>query len=80
MAEEKKVQWGVPSQLENINSHYNVVVSYLDFNKEKVKEKFGERSEEIMSVLDEVKSWLNDESEIMHKKLASVLAKIQSSN
>ena len=80
MAKEKKAQWGVPSQLENINSHYNVVVSYLDFNKEKVKEKFGERSEEVMSVLNEVKSWLNDESDIMHTKLASVLAKIQSSN
>lgn len=73
MAEEKKVQWGVPSQLENITANLRVSISYLDFNKAKVQEKFGNRTEEIFNVLNEVKSWMTEESEIMHKQIASVL-------
>ena len=55
MAEKKKVQWGVPSQLENITANLRVSISYLDFNKAKVQEKFGDRTEEIFNVLNEVK-------------------------
>lgn len=76
MAEEKKVQWGVPSQLESITANLRVSISYLDFNKAKVKEKFGDRTEEIFNVLNEVKSWMTEESEIMHKQIASVLEKL----
>jgi hypothetical protein len=76
MAEEKKVQWGVPSQLENITANLRVSISYLDFNKAKVQEKFGDRTEEIFNVLNEVKSWMTEESEIMHKQIASVLEKV----
>ena len=40
-----------------------------------VKDKFGERSEEIMNVLNEVKAWLNVESDIVHKEIISVFEK-----
>ena len=73
--EEKKVTWGVPSQLENINQYMNVVVSYLNFNKPKFDEQFGERSEEVMELLNEVKGWLNKESDIVHKEIVSVFEK-----
>lgn len=73
--EKKKITWGVPSQLENINQYMNVVVSYLNFNKPKFDEQFGERSEEVMSLLKEVKVWLNKESDIVHKEIMSVFEK-----
>ena len=75
MEEKRKNTWGVPSQLENINGYLNTVVSYLNFNNVKVKEQFGERSEEIMNVLNEVKTWLNKESDIVHKEIISVFEK-----
>ena len=73
--EKKKITWGVPSQLENINQYMNVVVSYLNFNKPKFDEQFGERSEEVMELLNEVKGWLNKESDIVHKEIVSVFEK-----
>lgn len=73
--EKKKITWGVPSQLENINQYMNVVVSYLNFNKPKFDEQFGERSEEVMALLKEVKVWLNKESDIVHKEIMSVFEK-----
>lgn len=73
--EKKKITWGVPSQLENINQYMNVVVSYLNFNKPKFDEQFGERSEEVMTLLNEVKGWLNKESDIVHKEIVSVFEK-----
>lgn len=73
--EKKKITWGVPSQLENINQYMNVVVSYLNFNKPKFDEQFGERSEEVMALLNEVKGWLNKESDIVHKEIMSVFEK-----
>ena len=75
MEEKRKNQWRVPSQLENINASMNTVVSYLDFNNAMVKDKFGERSGEIMNVLNEVKVWLNIESDIVHKEIISVFEK-----
>lgn len=75
MEEKRKNHWGVPSQLENINGYINTLVSYLNFNNAMVKEKFGERSEEIMNVLNEVKAWLNVESDIVHKEIISVFEK-----
>ena len=53
----------------------NTLVSYLNFNNAMVKDKFGERSEEIMNVLNEVKAWLNVESDIVHKEIISVFEK-----
>ena len=76
MADKKKGQWGVPSQLENITANLRVSISYLDFNKAKVKEKIGDRTEEIFNVLNEVKAWMTEESEVMHKQIASVLEKL----
>lgn len=73
--EKKKITWGVPSQLENINQYMNVVVSYLNFNKPKFDEQFGERSEEVMALLKEVKVWLNKENDIVHKEIMSVFEK-----
>lgn len=73
--EKKKTTWGVPSQLENINQYMNVVVSYLNFNKPKFDEQFGERSEEVMALLKEVKVWLNKENDIVHKEIMSVFEK-----
>lgn len=73
--EKKKITWGVPSQLENINQYMNVIVSYLNFNKPKFDEQFGERSEEVMELLNEVKGWLNKESDIVHKEIVSVFEK-----
>lgn len=73
--EKKKITWGVPSQLENINQYMNTVVSYLNFNKPKFDEQFGERSEEVMALLKEVKVWLNKESDIVHKEIMSVFEK-----
>lgn len=73
--EKKKITWGVPSQLENINQYMNVVVSYLNFNKPKFDEQFGEHSEEVMALLKEVKGWLNKESDIVHKEIMSVFEK-----
>lgn len=73
--EKKKITWGVPSQLENINQYMNSVVSYLNFNKPKFDEQFGERSEEVMALLKEVKVWLNKESDIVHKEIMSVFEK-----
>jgi hypothetical protein len=75
MEEKRKNRWGVPSQLENINGYINTLVSYLNFNNAMVKDKFGERSEEIMNVLNEVKAWLNVESDIVHKEIISVFEK-----
>lgn len=75
MVEKRKNRWGVPSQLENINGYINTLVSYLNFNNAMVKDKFGERSEEIMNVLNEVKAWLNVESDIVHKEIISVFEK-----
>jgi hypothetical protein len=73
--EKKKITWGVASQLENISQYMNVIVSYLNFNKPKFDEQFGERSEEVMTVLNEVKEWLNKESAIVHKEIMSVFEK-----
>lgn len=73
--EKKKITWGVPSQLENINQYMNVVVSYLNFNKPKFDEQFGERSEEVMALLKEVKVWLNKENDIVHKEIMSMFEK-----
>lgn len=75
MVEKRKNRWGVPSLLENINGYINTLVSYLNFNNAMVKDKFGERSEEIMNVLNEVKAWLNVESDIVHKEIISVFEK-----
>lgn len=76
----KKPMWRVPSHLENISSSLAVLVSYLEFNKAKLEEKFGARSEEIMNTLNEVNVWMGKEAEIIHADIKKTLSLVRDKN
>lgn len=69
-------KWKVPSQLENISPSLNTAISYLNFNEEVFKEKFGDRSEELMNALKEVNEWMKEETAIVHKAIVDMLNKV----
>lgn len=70
-----KEKWGVPSQLEIIAIQFNTNISYLNFNMPKFREKFGEDTDKFWRVLNLVNDWLQDEKDLMHKKLNSIFEK-----
>jgi Zn-dependent oligopeptidase len=76
----KKPMWRVPSHLENISSSLAVLVSYLEYNKPKVEEKFGDRSEEVMNILNEVNIWMSKEAEIIHADIKKTLSLVRDKN
>ena len=76
----KKPMWRVPSQLENLSSSMNTIVSYLEFNKAIFEENFGDRSEDVMNILNEVKTWMNKDAEIIHADIKKHLSLIHDKN
>lgn len=76
----KKPMWRVPSQLENISSSMNTIVSYLEFNKAIFEENFGDRSEEVMNILNEVNIWMSKEAGIIHDDIKKTLSLVRDKN
>lgn len=58
----------------------NTTVSYLEFNKAKFEENFGERSEDVMNILNEVNTWMRKEAEIIHADIKKHLSLIRDKN